>query len=103
VRSHHERCDGDGYPHGLAGAAIALAARVVSAADVFDAITQPRGYRSGRPFDAALEEIRRESGALFVPDVAARVRRPEVVARWRDIFERGRADEATIAAPAALA
>ena len=103
VRSHHERWDGDGYPHGLAGPTIPLAARVVSAADVFDAITQPRGYKSGRPFDEGLEEIRRESGALFDPDVAARVRRPEVVARWRDIFERGRADEATSAAPVALA
>jgi putative nucleotidyltransferase with HDIG domain len=94
VRSHHERWDGDGYPHGLAGPAIALAARVVSAADVFDAITQPRGYQAGRPFDEGLEEIRRESGTLFDPEVAERVRRPAVVARWRDIFERGRADEA---------
>ncbi len=103
VRSHHERWDGGGYPHGLAGTAIPLAARVVSVADVFDAITQPRGYKAGRPFDEGLEEIRRETGALFDPDVAARVRRPEVVARWRGIFERGRADEATSAVPLVLA
>jgi putative nucleotidyltransferase with HDIG domain len=103
VRSHHERWDGNGYPHGLTGPAIPLAARVVSAADVFDAITQPRGYKPGRPFEEGLEGIRRESGALFDPDVATRVRRPEVVARWRDIFERGRVDEAASVVPAAIA
>jgi HD-GYP domain-containing protein (c-di-GMP phosphodiesterase class II) len=93
VRSHHERWDGRGYPRGLAGTAIPLAARVIAAADVFDALTQPRGYKAGWPVDAALAELRQGSGALFDPDVVARVQRPEVVARWYAIAAEGRAAE----------
>ena len=101
VRSHHERWDGEGYPNGLAGADIPLAARVITAADVFDAITQPRGYKAGRPFEDGLEELRRGSGSLFDPDVVERVQRPEIVARWHAIYESGRAEEER--APAAVA
>ncbi len=93
VRSHHERWDGHGYPRGLAGTAIPLEARVITAADVFDALTQPRGYKAARPVDETLAELRRGSGALFDPDVVARVQRPEVVARWRAIAAAGRAAE----------
>lgn len=96
VRSHHERWDGHGYPRGLAGTAIPLEARVITAADVFDALTQPRGYKAGRPVDQTLAELRRESGALFDPDVVARVQRPEVVARWRAIAAEGRVAEGRV-------
>jgi putative two-component system response regulator len=65
--SHHERWDGTGYPHGLAGAAIPLPARIVALADVFDALTHDRPYRSAWSVDAALEEIARSRGTHFDP------------------------------------
>jgi len=99
VRSHHERWDGEGYPGRLVGPEIPLAARVITAADVFDAITQARGYKAGRPFEEGIEEIRRGSGSLFDPDVVERVQRSEILARWRAIYEAGRIEEAS--APAA--
>ncbi len=48
AQSHHERWDGSGYPHGLSGAAIPLAARLTSIADVYDALRAPRAYKEGR-------------------------------------------------------
>jgi putative two-component system response regulator len=47
ARTHHERWDGDGYPHGLADDAIALPGRVVAVADTFDAMTHKRPYKPG--------------------------------------------------------
>ncbi|MCM2257431.1 MAG: HD domain-containing protein [Vicinamibacteria bacterium] len=70
VRSHHERLDGRGYPAGLAGSAIPIDARIVGIADAFDAMTSARPYRRGRPLDAALDEIRRERGRQFDPELA---------------------------------
>jgi diguanylate cyclase (GGDEF)-like protein len=64
---HHERFDGAGYPRGLKGDAIPLAARIISVADVFDAMTTDRPYKKARSRDAAVAEIRRESGAQFDP------------------------------------
>jgi putative two-component system response regulator len=61
VRSHHERWDGGGYPDGLAGEDIPLAARVVSVADAFDAMTTDRPYRKGLDRDEA--EFRLRAGA----------------------------------------
>jgi HD-GYP domain-containing protein (c-di-GMP phosphodiesterase class II) len=71
ARSHHERFDGDGYPDGLVGEAIPLAARVLSVADTLDAMTSDRPYRSRRRFDEALEELRRNAGSQFCPRVVA--------------------------------
>ncbi len=99
VRSHHERWDGAGYPSGIAGADIPLASRVITAADVFDAITQPRGYKAGRSFEEGIEELRRGSGSIFDPEVVEHVQRPEILTRWRAIHEAGRVEEAS--APAA--
>ena len=65
VELHHERPDGRGYPHGLVGDAIPLAARIVHVADAFDAITSARAYRPGRPAEAAMEEILRHTGTDF--------------------------------------
>ncbi len=71
VRSHHERWDGLGYPDGLKGEDIPLAARVVAVADAFDAMTSDRPYRRGMPADAAFAEIRAGAGRQFYPDCAA--------------------------------
>jgi putative two-component system response regulator len=68
--SHHERWDGTGYPRGLAGEAIPLAARLVSVADVFDALTHDRPYRKSWPLSEVLAEIERGTGRLFDPRVA---------------------------------
>ena len=70
VRHHHERFDGTGYPDGLRGEDIPLDARVVTVADVFDAITSNRPYRTALPLDAAREEIARGCGTHFDPIVA---------------------------------
>ncbi len=70
ARSHHERWDGTGYPDGLAGEAIPLAARICAVADVFDALTSGRIYRpEAYPIEQALEEIREGAGSRFDPRV----------------------------------
>jgi putative nucleotidyltransferase with HDIG domain len=67
VELHHERPDGSGYPFGLRGDAIPLAARVVHVADAFDAITSARAYRPARAPVLAIEQLRRGSGPEFDP------------------------------------
>lgn len=64
---HHERWDGNGYPDGLAGERILLAARIVSIVDVFDALTHERPYKHAWPVDAAAAEIERMRGSQFDP------------------------------------
>ncbi|HKY98836.1 MAG TPA: HD domain-containing phosphohydrolase [Gemmatimonadaceae bacterium] len=67
--SHHERWDGDGYPHGLFGTEIPIEARIVTVADCVDALTHNRPYRMSWPLVKALDEIERCSGSHFDPDV----------------------------------
>jgi putative two-component system response regulator len=67
--SHHERWDGLGYPHGLAGDRIPLAGRVTAVADVFDALTHDRPYKSAWTVRDALSEIESQSGTQFDPSV----------------------------------
>jgi HD-GYP domain-containing protein (c-di-GMP phosphodiesterase class II) len=67
VRHHHERFDGRGYPDGLRGEEIPVAARVVSVADAFDTMTRDRPYGYGISRQAALEEVERNSGTQFDP------------------------------------
>jgi HD-GYP domain-containing protein (c-di-GMP phosphodiesterase class II) len=69
VRHHHERWDGSGYPDGLAGDRIPLAARVFAVADAFDAMTTDRPYVAAESFAAARKEIERCSGTHFDPAV----------------------------------
>jgi putative nucleotidyltransferase with HDIG domain len=69
VRHHHERWDGQGYPDGLAGEDIPVAARVFAVADVFDALTTERPYRHASPLQTAREMITAESGRQFDPAV----------------------------------
>jgi diguanylate cyclase (GGDEF)-like protein len=71
VRSSHERWDGAGYPDGLAGAAIPLGARIVAVCDAYDAMISDRCYRPGRSAAGAREELLREAGRQFDPDVVA--------------------------------
>ncbi|MDP9208367.1 MAG: HD-GYP domain-containing protein, partial [Actinomycetota bacterium] len=68
VYSHHERWDGAGYPEGLKGEQIPLAARVFAAVDAFDAITTDRPYRVAASLDEALHRLREASGSQFAPD-----------------------------------
>ena len=68
--THHERWDGRGYPSGLAGEAIPLPGRIVSVADVFDALTHRRPYKEPWPVGVAVREILGEAGAKFDPRVA---------------------------------
>lgn len=69
VRAHHERMDGSGYPNGLKGEEIDLAARILSVADSFEAITSRRAYQHRRGNAEALEELRRGAGTQFDPQV----------------------------------
>jgi putative two-component system response regulator len=67
AHSHHEKWDGTGYPLGLRGDEIPLAARMVAIADVFDALTSDRPYKRAWSVDDATTYIRRESGGHFDP------------------------------------
>jgi putative two-component system response regulator len=97
ARSHHERWDGHGYPHRLAGEDIPLPGRIVAVADAFDALTHWRPYREAWSVSAALAEIEHESGWQFDPavvDALVRVQQRErglesPEAGSRDPSERG--------------
>jgi putative nucleotidyltransferase with HDIG domain len=69
VELHHERPDGRGYPHGLRGDDIPLAARVVHVADAYDAMTSARAYRGARPPGEALRELWRCAGTEFHAEI----------------------------------
>ncbi len=66
---HHEKWNGTGYPRGLKGEEIPLAARIFAVADVYDALTSDRPYRKGWPPERALDYIREQSGNFFDPRV----------------------------------
>ena len=68
---HHERPDGRGYPDGLQGDAIPLAARIIAVADTFDAMTTDRPYRRALAPAAAAAELARGAGTQFCPRAAA--------------------------------
>jgi response regulator RpfG family c-di-GMP phosphodiesterase len=71
ANSHHERWDGNGYPHKLTGENIPLEGRIVSVADVFDALTNDRPYKTAWTRQAALEEIQSKAGSQFDPVIVA--------------------------------
>jgi len=66
---HHEKWDGSGYPYGLAGQDIPLAARIVALGDVYDALTSKRPYKDAFPHEKARAIILESDGAHFDPDV----------------------------------
>jgi putative two-component system response regulator len=67
--NHHERWDGNGYPNRLRGDDIPLEARITAVADVFDALTRDRVYRSALPVDTAVDIMVRDRGGLFDPQL----------------------------------
>ncbi len=69
IRHHHERWDGNGYPDGLKGKDIPKLSRILAVADTYDAITSRRPYRKAMPDRFAYEEIRKNSGTQFDPQV----------------------------------
>ena len=71
IRHHHERWDGRGYPDGLAGTDIPVAARVFAIADVIDAMTSIRPYRKPVTFEDAVREVLVHAGSQFDPALAA--------------------------------
>ena len=71
VLHHHERFDGKGYPKGLKGEQIPLAARIAAVADTFDAMTSKRTYRDALPLETVIAEIEKCSGSQFDPKIAS--------------------------------
>jgi putative two-component system response regulator len=79
--AHHERADGMGYPYGLSGTAIPIEARVVAVADVFDALTTARRYKTADAPEVAMRKITLEQASRFDPTVLA-----TFVRRYRDVL-----------------
>jgi len=75
VRAHHEKWDGSGYPNGLAGEAIPIGARILSAVDCLDALASDRQYRKALPLDDAMAKVVEDAGKSFDPRVVAILRR----------------------------
>jgi HD-GYP domain-containing protein (c-di-GMP phosphodiesterase class II) len=71
IACHHERWDGSGYPRGLRGIEIPLAARIFAVVDAFDAMTNDQPYRDALPEGEARDEIQAKAGLEFDPDVVS--------------------------------
>ncbi|HNT88487.1 MAG TPA: HD domain-containing phosphohydrolase, partial [Candidatus Hydrogenedentes bacterium] len=87
--NHHERWDGTGYPHGKQGEAIPIASRIVTVADVFDALTTERPYKAAWPVETAVEELRAQRGKALDPhvvDAFLELHAEGVIDRIRDEF-----------------
>ncbi|MBU8729409.1 MULTISPECIES: HD-GYP domain-containing protein [Cytobacillus] len=69
VEQHHERYDGTGYPKGLKGDEIAIEAAIISVVDSFDAMTTDRVYQKGRSVLEAIDELRKNRGTMYNPDI----------------------------------
>jgi putative nucleotidyltransferase with HDIG domain len=83
VRSTHERPDGRGYPDGLSGAQIDVAASIIAVADAFHAMVSDRAYRPAMPIALAMQELQKNAGTQFDPRVVAVV---------EDLWRRGLLD-----------
>src|SRR5690606_9926344 len=83
VRSHHEQWAGEGYPDKLAGDKIPFGARIVSIADVYDALTSPRSFRPAYSRHDAMEIMNRDAEKLFDPTLFG---------VFRDMLKRGEFD-----------
>jgi HD-GYP domain-containing protein (c-di-GMP phosphodiesterase class II) len=83
---HHEKWDGTGYPKGLTGEAIPVAARIVAVADVFDALTSKRPYKEAWTVEKALETLEKDAGTHFDPGVIAIMK--SAMPRILEIYER---------------
>jgi HD-GYP domain-containing protein (c-di-GMP phosphodiesterase class II) len=69
IYQHHERLDGSGYPRGLKNGEILLEAKILAVADVVEAMSSHRPYRQALGIDAALEEVEKNAGKLYDPEV----------------------------------
>lgn len=69
VRGHHERWDGKGYPDRLSGSSIPLGSRIIAIADSIDAMISDRPYRKGLDVSICKEEIKKNAGIMYDPDV----------------------------------
>jgi HD-GYP domain-containing protein (c-di-GMP phosphodiesterase class II) len=87
VLSHHERWDGKGYPRKLRGNAIPIAARIVSIADSFDAMTFTRRYQSARSFEDATETLMAGRGTQFDPNLVDLFLSPPVIQAAMEVLE----------------
>ena len=90
VLHHHERWDGKGYPHNLAGEAIPIGARIVAVADSFDAITIDRPYRKGFGLEEAFQEIIDCSGSQFDPAVVSALQEAWNIGKLQPVWENWR-------------
>ena len=81
ARSHHERWDGRGYPRGIAGEEIPLAARICAVADVLDALSSPRCYKQPWPEERVKEEFIKQRGAQFQPELV-----DVLIEHWDEIY-----------------
>ena len=70
VLAHHERWDGKGYPKGLKKEQIPLQSRIISIADAYDAMTSERSYRSVLSEEIAMQELQKNAGTQFDPELA---------------------------------
>ena len=84
--SHHERWDGQGYPHGLRGEEIPLSARIVALADMYDTLRARREYKDALPHDQAVEMIIEEKGGYLSPAVVEAFER--IADQFRSVYRR---------------
>lgn len=91
VLSHHERCDGKGYPNGLKCEQIPLIAKIISLADCFDAMTSKRTYREALSLEQALEEIKKGLGTQFDEKIGTLFLDSDVYRLW-DMIQDGLKD-----------
>lgn len=80
VLYHHERYDGKGYPDGLKGKEIPVGARIIAICDSIDAMTSDRGYRGAYSLDHCYEEIKKNLGLMYDPDIGALA-----LLRWSEV------------------
>lgn len=95
VRHHHERYDGDGYPDGLSGKSIPLAARIIMLCDAIDAMLSDRPYRAALPLEEVKGELERCSGTQFDPDIVKAILLHKTLERAELLVERSGARAGT--------
>ncbi len=91
VRSHHEKWDGSGYPHGLKGTEIPIGARILAAVDCLDALASDRQYRRALPLDEAMARVASEAGTAFDPAVVR-----ALGARYRELEARAKSTQVAL-------